>query len=283
MNQLTKSMGQGLVFGMDSTASNRKPCVFCGDTSSKLTREHVFGNWMATAFKDYIDDYGAIEIRTGRREPIRYQTGPFTDTVRIACKSCNEGWMNDCALGVQQLLTPMMTGGFPRLLTAGDQEALASWAVKTALVLDHQTPENPIVPVAEYPELFATKRPLSSHIVWIGHTDPRSSHLVINSTKGRFPRINAENDPALRERLQASIDDGRWLYLFTFSIGFVVLQILGHNMHNPLTISTGEIHPRLMTPFWPVRGDVSWPPPESSDTLGGPRALHELIVGVPAP
>ncbi len=162
--------------------STRKPCVFCGDTLSKLTREHAFGNWMATAFKDCIDEYGAVEIRTGTKAPIRCRTGPFTDTVRIACKSCNEGWMNDCELGVQQMLAPMMTGGFPRLLTEAHQTALATWAVKTPLVLDHHTPRNPIVPNMEYSELFATKRPLPSHIVWVGHTDPRRSNLVINST-----------------------------------------------------------------------------------------------------
>ncbi len=263
--------------------SARRPCVFCGDTSSKLTREHVFGKWMANAFKDCIDEYGSVEIRTGTKAPITYQTGPFTDTVRIACKTCNEGWMNDCELRVQQLLTPMMTGGFPRLLTEVDQTALATWAVKTALVLDHHTPESPIVPLAEYSELFTIKKPLPSHIVWVGHTDPRRSNLVINSTKGRFPRISADKDAALLARLQASIDDGRWIYFFTFSVGFVLFQVLGHNMHDHITLSTGDAHSRMMTPIWPVCGDVSWPPPESADTFGGPRALHEHIVGVPAP
>ena len=51
----------------------------------------------------------------------------------------------------------------------------------------------------------------------------------------------------------------------------------------PITLCADDAHPRMLMPIWPVHGNASRPSAESTDTLGGPWAQYELIVGPPAP
>ena len=50
--------------------------------------------------------------------------------------------MNDMKLRVKKFLAPMVTGGFPETFNPAMQLALANWALKTVLVLDHQDPRH---------------------------------------------------------------------------------------------------------------------------------------------
>jgi hypothetical protein len=237
-----------------------------------VTREHVFAEWIGIAFEGIIGDTGTGEIRSDDGRIDTYTRAPFTDKIKRFCEPCNSVWMSGMEGRVKPFLTPMMTGGFPKSLTPAMQLALANWAVKSALVLNYQRPQMRPVPDSEYPAFRSSVQPLPRQLVWIGHRDPRTDNLVVRSVIGKTP------DP----RDYSESNEG-WGYLCTFSVGFVVLQVFGHNMPLTLNLEFADDHPRVMKQIWPVQGNVKWPS-ASIDTLASDfRIIHQMFTGSPLP
>jgi hypothetical protein len=107
------------------------PCVFCGTTGS-LSTEHVVAKWVRKA----------LQVR----EPVREFSGTTyvgaAEALAIVfhevCVRCNSGWMADLEGAVRPALEPLLLGAAPgtsRVLDPDEQAVLATWAVKTALLL----------------------------------------------------------------------------------------------------------------------------------------------------
>ena len=107
------------------------PCVFCGTVGS-LSDEHVVPKWVRKA----------LQIR----EPVREFSGPAyvsaAETLAIVfhevCVSCNTGWMESLERDACPVLGPLLLGAAPgtsRVLDPDQQAILATWAVKTSLLL----------------------------------------------------------------------------------------------------------------------------------------------------
>ena len=235
----------------------RRPCIFCGSTENKLTNQHVFAEQLRERFEDVIGEEGVTSIRTGSEPPREFPSAPFADKIGGFCNKCNEGWMEDIENQAISILDTMMTGGFPRTLKPSDQLSLSTFAVLSALVLDHQVPKNRVVPDAEYDAFDSKQTPLDHHIVWIGKTDPRVDNLVVAMRKGRVRSIQADTHPDLVRILQEAMSNGQWIYAFTFSIGFVVFQVMGHDIPAALNVNVGPDHFRVLDRIWPVQGDNS--------------------------
>ena len=147
--------------------------------------------------------------------------------------------MEDIENQAISILDTMMTGGFPRTLTPSDQLSLSTLPVSSALVLDHQVPKNRVVLDAEYDAFYSKQTPLDHHIVWIGKTDPRVDNLVVATRKGRVRSIQADTHPDLVQVLQEAMSNGQRIHAFTFSFGFVVFQIMGHDIPAALNVNVG--------------------------------------------
>jgi hypothetical protein len=107
------------------------PCVFCGTTGA-LSREHVVAKWIRKA----------LQIT----EPVKVYSGTTyvgaAETLAIVfrevCSSCNTGWMEQLERAVRPVLEPMLLGAAPgtsHVLNPDQQAILATWAVKTSLLL----------------------------------------------------------------------------------------------------------------------------------------------------
>jgi hypothetical protein len=247
-----------------------------------MTKEHVFRERWRAEFEPIIGDVGETIIDAGTPEEVRFPGPAFDLQIQLPCHTCNEGWMENMESAIEQYLVPMATVGVPVTLDPRRQLDLASWAVKTALVLDYLRPKKRVVPDAEYPALYANQRPSNRHIVWIGKIDPRKDNLVVSTLKNRIPRINVpKNDAAAMTQVNESIAIGEWLYIATFSLGFTVFQVMGGNMSNPVILDTGSEHRASLTRIWPLNGqNVRWPPAVSIDLAGGLRVAHEVF-GIP--
>lgn len=235
---------------------------------------------MKKAFDGIIGNVGRVEIGSGTEPPISWDSKPFEDKIGGFCSTCNNGWMNQMETRVAPVITPMMTAGVSISLTPAQQLALANWAIKTVLVLDHQTPRNRSIPESEYGSFYKRKQPLDNHIVWIGRIDPTKEMRVADAVLQaiRQTRIDATDGDFLNQ-VNLDIADGRWMYIATFSIGFVVLQVWGHNLSHPMKVDTGPDHRSVMKRIWPVQGDLAWPPSISIDTIvGGIRAVQNIFI-----
>ena len=107
------------------------PCVFCGAMGS-LSTEHVVPKWVRKA----------LQIS----EPVQEYSGSTyvgaAETLAIVfhevCVTCNSGWMETLETAIRPVLGPLLLGAMPgtsRLLDPDKQAIMATWAVKTSLLL----------------------------------------------------------------------------------------------------------------------------------------------------
>ena len=86
--------------------------------------------------------------------------------------ACNHGWLSVLENDTKTVMEPMIFGperGAPqsRTLTSGEQQLLATWAVKTALMLDLGTQPH-VIPRFSYEQLRLYRCPLPNTIVLLG-------------------------------------------------------------------------------------------------------------------
>lgn len=106
-------------------------CVFCGTVGS-LSDEHVVAKWVRKA----------LQIREPIREFSEAAYVGAAETLAIVfhevCVSCNTGWMESLERDACPVLGPLLLGAAPgtsRVLDPDQQAILATWAVKTSLLL----------------------------------------------------------------------------------------------------------------------------------------------------
>ena len=112
-------------------------CIFRGTTNSTLTCEHVIPKWARRSFA--IKGPVAVDAReeglSQRRRVGAMQALNITLDDAI-CKECNSVWLSRLERAVKPLLAPMAVSARPATLSPASQQLLATWAVKTVLLLE---------------------------------------------------------------------------------------------------------------------------------------------------
>jgi hypothetical protein len=118
-------------------------CGFCG-ANKTLSNEHIFGDWvgrlLGTKQSDVIVRHAMAsqsDLR-GDVSPVHVWYADGLDhKVKMACKTCNSGWMSASEGAVKPVIAPMILG-HARSVSFDDQIAISSWSIKTAMVQDFQ-------------------------------------------------------------------------------------------------------------------------------------------------
>lgn len=155
-------------------ASVTKSCVFCGRLA-KLTNEHMIPWWMQSGEDEknttlYIRQSGGPDHKPWRDSRTG---GPRDLQAKAPCGTCNNGWMNDMDNGLA-VLGPQLVKGKKVQLTKGKQASLASWAVKTILMLQLIYPRDDrfVIPEDDYTGFYADRRPSDLMRLWAGYMEP---------------------------------------------------------------------------------------------------------------
>lgn len=113
-----------------------RPCAFCSSSFNKITREHVWPNWIRNVLAQ---PPRRVALHRDGRAPIDWPLNAnkvdMGVTLNDVCKPCNEGWMERLEAETRPILTPLIQGQ-DAVLAPNDQRTLAVWAVKTAMVFD---------------------------------------------------------------------------------------------------------------------------------------------------
>jgi hypothetical protein len=115
-------------------------CAFC-QSAGPLTREHVWPR----RFERYVpfapDDPLYLHERQADGRPVETQwtTSSFDMQVRVACRLCNEGWMQGLDAEAESVVAGLMQG---RALSLGTetQDLLVRWGLKVAYVAQYLHP-----------------------------------------------------------------------------------------------------------------------------------------------
>jgi hypothetical protein len=254
-----------------------KACVFCGDDTYGITAEHVFGDWISKFFTQELGVQleGLAELVSADGTSRKYPMTPFQQTVKIACKSCNNGWMSDLEKSVMDDLKVMMKGQ-PKMLRAAAKQRLAFWCAKTALVADYLHPKQRIVPDAHFRDLFTHRSALRSQFVLLGFrsvTAEQPGELLASILKQPVLNVDIPTDflPSHREQILRYAAEGHIMYKVTFAVGNVAALVFGHDF--PMGVGINSPRP-IAKHIWPISRRFKWSDELSIDAIGGLPAFH---------
>jgi hypothetical protein len=110
--------------------SGKKRCLFCGSTG--LTREHVIAKWL----RQELRTQGWVYEQRGTGKARKWNA--LAVVLPRVCHRCNNELLADLEDRAKPILGPLLHGGSgsaPILIDPSQQATLATWAVKTSLLL----------------------------------------------------------------------------------------------------------------------------------------------------
>lgn len=253
----------------------QRDCLFCG-ASGPLTDEHVYGKWLRKL--GYTGE-GVREIVPGDgSKPIVQRGGPFSKTLKIVCRPCNNEWMSGMETAAEPLLTAMFNArGTSVRLDEAAQLTLARWAFKTAAVTSRVDYSDPF-PLAHRREFHHADQPPGHVQVRIGVASVPVQAMGEQLVESRF-------EPRTATVTAAGRAGSFPFYRATFRLITVVFDILGYvTTDYEMDISPDDNLKRALLPLWPPEHpSVWWPPVTSLDIMGGVPGLitTSQFVGIP--
>jgi len=227
---------------MKATSESKRRCTFCH--VEKVTKEHVFPEWIAKLLKEtlQIEDWAA-----SRPGGITWKKPDLDVAVKRVCKKCNETWMAGIEDEAIPILTPLILADeTPIHFSTADQTTVARWAYKTALMASFVEKG---MRHSAYSDFFKTQMPPPhSAIIIAAHSG--TPFLMLAPRQGTF---------LLKWRhLGRSGELKGDFNVITLSIYRLVFQVILYD---------GDALPFMSIPriegtsvLWPIRDPVSWPP-----------------------
>lgn len=253
-----------------------RACVFCRSTKHEITKEHVLASWLTQLYAG--SGIGLAEIVRRDGAKISYPLKLFQQTVRKVCGKCNNGWMATLEGQVKSILGPMMHDNRQTKISLREQKLIATWAVKTAFMLDHLHPAESIVPASEYHRLYAAQQPPAGYLVWLAQRNTfydSSGRELLAASRHQFVNFVNATDEAAAAAVREGASKGHVVFVITFAIGYAVFQVFGHNFPGSFEVAIPPINATQLV--WPVQPDASWPPAVPIDHIGGFEGLHNAF------
>lgn len=150
----------------------QRSCVWCG-SRGRLSAEHVIPDWLGRDLtRQALASSSRVakvigQNRLNRDGNVRaWNLAPLEVKVRAVCQRCNNGWMSAMEYEIKPLLQRLLTGK-SFVLHQAAQSQLASWAFKTAVVMD-QIAETPSIPGIDAHNFYQDRRPVTGVYVFVG-------------------------------------------------------------------------------------------------------------------
>jgi hypothetical protein len=237
--------------------------VWCGGTP--VTAEHVWPQWIAKYVpeaKIRAEHYVVIEAE-GQEQAVHFrgERVPFTTEAKCVCKPCNEGWMAEMEHTAEHELHAMIEGR-PQTLHEWRQALAATWAFKTAMMVEQAHTSDRAISSELYQPFHRYLTPPPFSQVWIGRYEGQSPHFY-----GRAQLRFELSTPA-----GILIPNDLTAYGAVLQAGALVFRLFGHLVKDgPVSVPTGEIA-RSLIPIRPTIARAEWPPEFAVNDLG----LHIL-------
>lgn len=223
-----------------------RQCIFCG--GKPVTNEHIFGLWLSPLFptppgkKMFLDMQTLVNGKPTNR-PRRF-TRNLDSKVKKVCKQCNIGWMSELENNVIEVISNIIKG--QRLsISLEHQELMASWAVKTAVMIQYLN-TIPAVPIRRRKWLYTHHTPPPDTAVWIARYD--GAGIATALSRSLFFGGNPKN---------LLTPDAHSIF---FSIGCLIFVVL--SIYKNVTVRTEfpvNIAPHLFKIWPPRKSFIYWP------------------------
>jgi hypothetical protein len=225
--------------------NQKRVCLFCGGTP--LTKEHNPPQWVRNCFPDCEGSGLWVLYPDGKQQSRGTHRSVTPVVLRGICEPCNSGWMSRIEETTRPILEPMIKG-VGCTLHRTDQETLAVWLTKTALVSAPLfTWDYPPRFKEAYRAFYQTRVPNPEYYRIL-----ISTHGGDSFTNGLtfLPFGLRLEDPALSPIAEPDI------FYFTIFMGhFIGMVIYRH----PDLIRDVPASPALMRKIFPFEASTIWP------------------------
>jgi hypothetical protein len=218
--------------------ADESTCLFCGITGP-MTEEHIWPIWLSKELKNL---GGSLLAPPGKKRALT-----VIDVTVGVCRQCNNDWLSTLENDVAPIARPMLRGDHVRL-GASEQRLLATWATKTAYLLDRTS--SPIVPRGFPMDLAIRREPPDNTCVFLAAYD--GSLAAYANVERLHVRSGTGPRPAEPNAFAA-----------TFTAHKLAFQVLGHFNRGGWQLRDDRAGLRDgLLPIWPPKNtEVTWPPP----------------------
>ncbi len=185
-------------------------------------------------------------------EEREYSKPAYSVTVGVVCERCNNTWMSDLESRGKGYLQPMLEH-HGRLLYEGGQRTLATWALKTSMMIEHlHGPKRRFIADEEYEHLFTHREPSERIRIWMASY--QGSYAVAVGSTGAFD-VQMAGDVYREWAPDGGLRD---VWAVTILFGPVVFQVSGTTI--PGLLEGVELRTMNTHRIWPHQRSFTWTP-----------------------
>lgn len=233
-------------------------CTFCGSSSG--SREHLWPKWIHER-----KDFGALRFKLGASTKILPNPKLVVKTV---CGICNNGWMSDLEAENIPIIGSMLQD-IAVTLDEGQQNSVAVWSVKTAMMSDSmkgRSAPNRFYHREECQNLRLVREIPNRTRIWIGRFEGK--HL------GNF---GTDFTIVSQETTRIGTGSAVTIVAGHFITQVVTLHIAPECKANVEVPAKPGNWDNMLVSIWPIdRKTAKWPPAVSF-TNGGPNGIGCLM------
>jgi hypothetical protein len=229
---------------MQSNLLMARTCVFCKGTP--VTNEHVWPEWAGALLRTISSDPRPFRLGGLGKG---WQTAKFDSKVKRVCGKCNNEWMSELEGRAQPILTPMILGQQRAIiLSPADQQILARWAFKTALMSEFASPKQE-VGIRTYEGFYQHRRPPDQCVIWTAAYSTTTTAARVHRLLITLGTVDTKKDDAITAQDSPGI-------VITFNLFKVIFQVALYEGARRTTLPDSH---SLVQRIWPVDGPLVWP------------------------
>ena len=262
------------------------PCIFCGTTAKKITKEHVWSEWTKGYLKPDPGQMAHAESWSSKSGARRWREPLLESQVRVVCHDCNTRWMSRIDKRAAPIVGPMLIGQ-ATALDAAAQQIVANWAVLKGLVVAQISPKDRWIPPDHYDRVHAAQgAPADTVRVWLARRHNllnRNDPLRAKMANGHvIPLKNIFRGLFLPTEMRRYLEGEGELFATSLQLGHFVTLTVHHDWPGmevrSIPTSAG---PLSFLPIWPAGPSVRWPPLMPVDGLGDPQRITQFFMMAP--
>lgn len=201
-------------------------CIFC--EKSNLTKEHLFPDWLQKFIprtdkhvrhlvrRTFRDEATGKENSIISRGKLHRPGDAMSQTLRVVCADCNNGWMSRLQILAKPIVIPLITDDWHKI-DRDSQTVLAAWITMIVIVAEYADLMTVAITPEQRREFMNSRLPLDASIISIGTFKGKA-----RANFHHFSTVFFRKNSPPKDLHQANVQ------MTTITIGNLIFQMFSH-------------------------------------------------------